>query len=282
MAPAAAGREARRLRGRGVSFALVAATTAGLAAAAVFAVGFVAPGRPGNHLANLRGRGAAVPRHAEPPKKLWSLEVARTDHYVWRDKDTFVGIVADAGEWTVDLDSVRSAFDVAQDAGTAEVFTAPLYVVKDYVRELQSFGLMARAKQVEAEAVEGEEGTWRRRDWQELPPEMKEAAGMSRQEGENAGTRTIVVTRSDHAVFAGGRSAEGRFRAYVELASDAAKRFAPDEAELSVCFAKICGEAGRAPVLRSLTSDAAEAALAQLRKAGFEAEIEETAPASDS
>ncbi|CAE7591678.1 unnamed protein product, partial [Symbiodinium pilosum] len=62
--------------------------------------------------------------------KLYTLEVGRTDHYVWRDKDVFVGIVADAGEWTVDVEAVRAGFDEACETGTAELFSAPLNVIK--------------------------------------------------------------------------------------------------------------------------------------------------------
>jgi len=211
--------------------------------------------------------------------KVWSLVVAPTDHYVWRDKNTFVGIVADAGEWTVDLDAVRTAYDEALKTGFATVFSGPLYVIKDYVKELRNYGLVAEARETAAEVDAGDsegtgdgEGAWQRRDWKTLPPELKDEAERSRVEAEG-GKVSVAVLCSDHSVFQDDGAA--KFRAYVEMAADAAKRFTPEEGELNQCYAKIKGTTGRATVLKGLNADAAERAIEQLQKSGFAAEAVE-------
>ncbi|OLP88854.1 hypothetical protein AK812_SmicGene29722 [Symbiodinium microadriaticum] len=179
-------------------------------------------------------RRSLVARHAEDAAtaKLYTLEVGRTDHYVWKDKDVFVGIVADAGEWTIDIDAVRAGFDEACEAGTAELFSAPLNVIKDYVKELTSYGLAARAK----EAADGaEESSYSRRSFKELSPELKEAARESGVvEAEASGKpMQIVLQKSDHPTLDGSKRAMQKFKAYVELATDAAQRWLPPDAELN-------------------------------------------------
>lgn len=215
----------------------------------------------------------------ETGTKVWSLVVAPTDHYVWRDKNTFVGIVADAGEWTIDLDAVRTAYEEALKTGSAEVFSGPLYVIKDYVKELRNYGLVAEARETTAEAGEGDgqgdgeaENAWQRRDWKTLPPELKEQAERSRVEAQG-GKVGVAVMFSDHIVFAGDGAA--KFRAYVEMAADAANRFSPEEGELNQFYAKIMGTTGRATVLTGMNLDAAKRAVEQFQKAGFTAEVVE-------
>jgi len=215
----------------------------------------------------------------ETGAKVWSLVVAPTDHYVWRDKNTFVGIVADAGEWTVDLDAVRTAYDEALKTGFATVFSGPLYVIKDYVKELRNYGLVAEARETTAEVGESDgesagegEGGWQRRDWKTLPPELKDEAERSRVEADG-GKVSVAVVCSDHSVFQNNDAA--KFRAYVEMAADAARRWTPEEGELNQFYAKIIGTTGRATVLTGLTAEAAERAVGQLQKSGFTAEAVE-------
>lgn len=220
-------------------------------------------------------RRSLVARHAEDAAtaKLYTLEVGRTDHYVWKDKDVFVGIVADAGEWTIDIDAVRAGFDEACEAGTAELFSAPLNVIKDYVKELTSYGLAARAK----EAADGaEESSYSRRSFKELSPELKEAARESGVvEAEASGKpMQIVLQKSDHPTLDGSKRAMQKFKAYVELATDAAQRWLPPDAELNQCYVQLTGSKGKAVLLTSLTQDAAERAVDQLRSSGFLAEVE--------
>ncbi|CAK9085862.1 unnamed protein product [Durusdinium trenchii] len=169
-----------------------------------------------------------------PKRTFCQTDVKQKDHYVWKDKDVFVGIVADAGEWTVDLDAVRIGFDEACEKGTAEIFSAPLYVVKAYVKELTSYGLAARAK----EATKVVEGVgYARRDFKELSPELKESA---REDGaleaEASGKpMQIVLEKSDHPTLTGDKKAMQKFKAYIELATDAAQRWLPPEGELNQC-----------------------------------------------
>ncbi|CAJ1358480.1 unnamed protein product [Effrenium voratum] len=187
------------------------------------------------------GRADRLARRAEgeaPAVQLWTLEVGCTDHYVWKDKDVFVGIVADAGEWTVDLDAVRKGFDEAVEQGSAELFSAPLYVVKAYVKELTSYGLAARAKEA---AEDAEEGGYQKRDYKELSPESKEAAREATDEAE-AKPMQIVLTKSDHPALAGGKQSMQKFKAYVELATDAAQRWLPPDGELNGCWRQQCLE----------------------------------------
>ncbi|CAE7325347.1 unnamed protein product [Symbiodinium natans] len=223
-----------------------------------------------------RSRRTLVRRNADtedsPDVQLYTLEVGRTDHYVWKDKDIFVGIVADAGEWTVDIDAVRDGFDEACETGTAELFSAPLNVVKDYVKELTSYGLAARAK----EAAEGaDESAYSRRSFQELSPELKEAAqkGGGAAEAEASGKpMQIVLHKCDHPTLDGSKRAMQKFKAYVELATDAAQRWLPEDGELNQCYVQLTGSAGKAVLLTSLTQDAANRAVDQLRSSGFVAE----------
>eukprot|EP00439_Symbiodinium_sp_Y106_P082574 s1037_g22.t1 len=178
-------------------------------------------------------RRSLVGRNAEDEDartvKLYTLEVGRTDHY-----DVFVGIVADAGEWTVDIDAVRAGFDEACESGTAELFSAPLNVVKDYVKELTSYGLAARAKEAAAGA---EESSYSRRSFKDLSPELKEAARESGvAEAEASGKpMQIVLQKCDHPTLDGSKRAMQKFKAYVELATDAAQRWLPSDAELNQC-----------------------------------------------
>eukprot|EP00435_Cladocopium_sp_Y103_P070940 s43_g36.t1 len=175
---------------------------------------------------------AAERSEAEKAEKLWTLEVGCTDHYVWKDKDVFVGIVADAGEWTVDLDAVRNGFEEASDKGTAEIFSAPLHVVKAYVKELTSYGLAARAKEATSE-VEG--GGYQRRAFKDLSPELKEGAredGVLEAEASGKPLQ-IVLEKSDHPCLSGEKKAMSKFKAYVELATDAAQRWLPPENEVN-------------------------------------------------
>ena len=60
-------------------------------------------------------------------------------------------------------DAVRSGFDEASEKGTAEIFSAPLPVIKAYVKELTSYGLAARAKEAETEI----ESKYTRRDFKD-------------------------------------------------------------------------------------------------------------------
>eukprot|EP00440_Ansanella_granifera_P075788 gb/GFBE01082248.1/.p1 GENE.gb/GFBE01082248.1/~~gb/GFBE01082248.1/.p1 ORF type:complete len:270 (+),score=70.96 gb/GFBE01082248.1/:1-810(+) len=219
-------------------------------------------------------RRASAEEEAKPKQQLWTLEVGCTDHYVWRDKDVFVGIVADAGEWTVDLDAVRAAFDEAVETGTAELFSAPLHVVKDYVKELSSYGLASRAKEA---APDAEEGGYQRRDYKELAPEIKESSEESRAiaEADASGqAMQIVVFKCDHPSMAGDKRSQMKFKAYVELAADAAQRWTPGDEALSRCYAQINGKAGKAVVLENLTPDLAKRAVDQFRASGITAEVE--------
>jgi len=261
------------------------------AVAALYADAFVGPRLAAARAGARRGQARREPRRsaasggnddgAAPaaPKKLWSLFMTRRgDHYVWRDEASFVGIVADAGEWEVDPEAIRDAFARAQSGEeTVEVFgSAPLYVVKDYVRELQNYGLHAEAR--ESAPVEGEDDpTWRRRDWKQLSPDQKESVAASRAEQDEAmegNTMSVVVARNDHQVFDGTKSSSMKFKAYVEMAADAAKRFAPEDALLHRCYEQIVGPRTRSTVLTALSPDAAEAAAKQLRSAGFDATTE--------
>ncbi|CAL1160621.1 unnamed protein product [Cladocopium goreaui] len=233
----------------------------------------------------------AVETEGEKAEKLWTLEVGCTDHYVWKDKDVFVGIVADAGEWTVDLDAVRNGFEEACDKGTAEIFSAPLHVVKAYVKELTSYGLAARAKEATSD-VEG--GGYQRRDFkascvhhssplqarknghlQDLSPELKEGAredGVLQAEASGKPLQ-IVLEKSDHPCLSGEKKAMSKFKAYVELATDAAQRWLPPENEVNQCYVKLV-EQGKAVLLKSLTAEAAQRALDQLTASGFVAKVE--------
>jgi len=226
------------------------------------------PGRIGGTRAGVTMWSSAG--NEEPPQqKQWCLFVSRTDHYIWRDENVFVGIVADAGDWTVEVDTIRKAFATANQDGSASVFTAPLYVIKDYVRELQNYGLVAEAR----EALEGESSeAWSRRDWQTLSPELKESLEEQKSERSEGPVVHVYVLNSDHATFDGSKGGMAKFRAYVELAADKAGKFTPDESSLNACYRRIRGEEGKAPVL-SLSPDAAENAVAQLRSSGFKAEI---------
>lgn len=260
-----------QLRGRRPHSTAALCAAAGLAvlAASKFARAFVSGGPLGAQRAPQQtvvaaGQGA---KSAAPPK-LWTLAMIRSDHYIWRDEHTFVGIVTDAGEYEIEVDAVKAAFKRAQVSGRAEVFSAPLYVVKDYVRELESYGLLAEA----IEAAEGAEEGWSQRDWRGLSPEAKEA----REGGVDApvvGKMRVVVSRSDHSTFESSDGV-GKFRAYVELAADAARRFTPSETTLNAVYERI-RRGGREAVLESLPAEAAEVAAKQLRKAGFTVETED-------
>lgn len=206
--------------------------------------------------------------------RLWTLEVGCTDHYVWKDKDTFVGIVSDAGEWTLDLDSLRASYDEAVATGSSEVFSAPLGIVKEYVKELQNFGLAVRA--VEA-PLGTAEGGFARRDFKELSPDLKDQVGEGgEREGEvvDKSAQQIVVINNGHGVLDGSKGSEKRFRAYMELAADVAHVFAPEESILNQCYANIIGGPARAVVLKKLHPEVAQRAVEQLRTSGFEAMAE--------
>jgi len=206
--------------------------------------------------------------------KLWTLEIGRTDHYAWRDEAVFVGIVADAGEWTLDVPSIKTAFAEAVETGSSDLFSAPLYVVKDYVKELQAYGIISRAKEA---PVGTSEGGWHKRDWKDLAPEQRESAGDSELVGKaeaSGKAMQVVILKSDHLTLDGSKGSDMKFRAYMELASDAAKRFAPEEGFLNACHARITGSAGKAVVFQSLTPEAANIVVEQLRKSGFQVEAE--------
>lgn len=256
---------------------------------------FTAPSRPpslgrglGGAAGSLAGlhlhleRGQEVLRCATPPVapgvKTWLLRVKYTDHYVWKNEDMFVGLVADAGEWEINTNTLREAFNTAAATGSADILTAPLYVVKDYLKELRSYGIVAEALELDdVKAPSEEDAAYRRRDWKELSPELKDSAGLSRQQAEadaQGGKMRVVILNSDHPTFDGTKAAEMKFRAYIEIASDAAKRFAPEENYLNSCYAKIRGSAGQATVLESLAPDAAQRALRQLELAGFKVKVE--------
>lgn len=211
-------------------------------------------------------------------QKLWTLAIRASDHYVWDDEAVFTGILADAGEWEVKVDVIQDAFRKAKSSGSAEVFSAPLYVIRDYVQELQNYGLSAEAVPAKEAAPEAAgEAAWKQKDWKELSPDVKESLGPMREaaEASSEGPKaSVVIFMSDHPSLKGGKTATARFRAYVEMATDAAGRFCPDEGTLNACFNRIAGPAGKSEVLTGFSLEQAEKAVGQLRKAGFVAEVE--------
>lgn len=271
-------RWSRHARSRSSS-GLVGATAVGLAVVALaFTAGFgFVAGAPRDDLR----RRSPVARRASTAQaqKLWTLEVGCTDHYVWNDKAVFTSILADAGEWELQVDVIHEAFDKAKKEGSADVFSAPLYVIRDYVQELQNYGVICRAVEApdEAEPTEGE-AAWKQKDWKELSPETKEALGDARAsqeaEADTSPKASVVILKSDHpSLVAGGKSATARFRAYVEMGADAAGRFCPDEGTLNACFNRIAGPAGKSEVLTEFSPEQAEKAAEQLRQAGFTVEV---------
>jgi len=205
----------------------------------------------------------------------WELHVAVTDHWVWKDPATFVGIVSDAGEWTVNVETIEAAYKEAQQDGTAPVFTAPKYVVKAYVRELENYGLIAKAfpAEVEEEAPALEEETaWSRKDWKDLSPDQKEAADAPSDEEAGKGDWAVVMHKSEHISLVADKKAALKFKAYVEMAAEAAKRWSPDEGTLNAAHTEVLAR-GTATVLTDLQESSAKDAAAQLKQAGFKVEI---------
>lgn len=227
----------------------------------------------------LRGSPVGLGAGAEAPApKLWTLAIRASDHYVWDDEALFTSIVADTGEWEVKVDCIQDAFREAKSSGSAEVFSAPLYVIRDYVQELQNYGLVAEAVPARQAAPEAAgEAAWRQKNYQELSPDVKESLGPMREaaEASSEGPKaSVVIFKSDHPSLVGGKTATARFRAYVEMGADAAGRFCPDEGTLNACFNRIAGPTGKSKVFTGFSPEQAEKAVAQLRKAGFVAEVE--------
>lgn len=218
------------------------------------------------------------------PRDLWDLQMNRIDHYIWRDPDVFVGIVTDAGDWTLDVDRVRAAYEEAKRQGTATIFSAPSFVVKDYVRELENFGLSAFAVQSTTES--GKERNWARRDWRSLSPEAKETqetAGARPSADEvGRGNFSVFITSTDHpTLLSNDATSRKKFRAYVELAADVANAWAPAEDDLDKAHSLLL-KIGQAAVFIDLPLEAADVAAQQFRKSGFVAEVKPLVSASSS
>eukprot|EP00929_Paragymnodinium_shiwhaense_P009815 TRINITY_DN11417_c0_g1_i1.p1 TRINITY_DN11417_c0_g1~~TRINITY_DN11417_c0_g1_i1.p1 ORF type:complete len:337 (-),score=60.30 TRINITY_DN11417_c0_g1_i1:38-1048(-) len=228
----------------------------------------------------------APPAVKEAPKAVWGLHLSVSDHYIWRDEDVFMSIVADAGEWELDTLRVRTAWKEAMESGSAMIFdSAPLYVVKEYVKELKSYGLRAEARESVGAAVAGasveasendEEGIWRRRDWDSLPPELKDELAEKGQEGmagqrSNDGNMAILMTLNDHPCLDGSEGGKKKFRAYVELAADAANKFAPEEGEIDACYRALTRSTSKqSHILTKMLGGGADEALRQFKTAGFD------------
>jgi len=207
----------------------------------------------------------------------WELHVAATDHWIWKDEAVFVGVVADAGQWEMDIGRVKAAYAEAKRDGTAMVITAPKEVVQAYVKELGTFGLVAQAFEadVEDEAAAAEEAPqFQKKDWRYLSPDAKAEAAAPSDEEVGKGNFCVVMMKSEHISLQGDGKSNLKFRAYIEMAADSAKKFAPEEGELNTAHMQII-ENGKATVLADLPSEAAEAAAAQLRQAGFEVEVQD-------
>merc|ERR1712176_1655162 len=126
----------------------------------------------------------------------------------------------------------------------------------------------------------GEEAAWSRKEWKDLSPDQKEAAEAPTEEEQGKGEWAVVMHKSDHLSLENDKKAALKFRAYVELAADAAKKWAPDEGVLNAAHTEVLAR-GMATVLTDLPEDSAKAAAAQLKQAGFKVEIQhrEAAPA---
>jgi len=270
----------RRWRKARRSAGLVSAILACILGALACSVAWVAApaARSVSHIA----RHAEAAAEEEKPKKapiMWKLVIYPTDHYLWRDEANFVAVLGDAGEWTLDVDTIKATFKQANETGQpAEVFTAPRYVVKDYIKELRAYGLQSQGIEVDpSEVSEGDE-KWRRKSWKELSPDQKDLAGKTDAEIEaekDKGKARIVVLKNDHAVYGDQKRGKDKFRAYIEMACDKAKRFAPEEDVLNWCYKKIKDDnVAKAVVIQNMKVPAAELAIESLTNAGFLAEIE--------
>eukprot|EP00434_Breviolum_minutum_P030275 symbB.v1.2.026780.t1/scaffold2704.1/size72676/5 len=86
--------------------------------------------------------------------------------------------------------------------------------------------------------MEVEAGGYMRRDFKDLSPESKETAredGVLEAEASGRPLQ-IVLEKSDHPTLSGDKKAMQKFKAYVELATDAAQRWLPPEGELNQLF----------------------------------------------
>lgn len=221
----------------------------------------------------------------EEPPAVWGLHMNVSDHYIWKDEDVFMGMVTDAGEYEIDTLRVRTAFKEAMDKGSAMIFdSAPLYVVKEYVKMLKTYGLRAEARKstgaAEAGTSEegGEKGVFRQRDWNSLPPELKDELVEKGRTGQsvasNVGTSAVRISKNTHSCLDGSKGGMRKFRAYVELAADSANKFAPEEAEMDASYRTITrSQEGYADVIMKMVPEAAEKAARQLTTAGFDVEV---------
>lgn len=222
---------------------------------------------------------------AAAPLKKWSLFMTPVDHYIWRDESNFVATVADAGEWELDVDLIKKVFAEREKPESVqtgiEVFgNAPLYVVKDYVTELKNYGLQAEARET-VSTGEVAEDAWRQKDFNSLSPEQKDASEGGNSAADEVGAASnenvdVMIVRDDHRLFDGSEASQMKFRAYVEIAADAAKRFTPAEELLNMMHKKLsrASQGSKVSIMENFAPDAGDAFADKLRAAGFEVEVD--------